>query len=435
MDHADFDVASEYETLLQFLYVAPVGLVQIDAAGEIAMINPLSAQLLMPLTRDAGLVNLFSALQGVAPDLRQRVQRFKEPQGRVCDAMPLQVSAGVRGQSDPQVLSLSLIKLDDDKLMAVINDISLQVKREKQLKQNEAWFNAILTGISDYALVSLDANGRIAEWNPSIGRVTGFLGEHLVGRPYSVFYPEDATTPERVLDRLHDADRNGWSLDDGWRMRLDGSRFWGSAMIVPLHDLKPDSRPAEGEPAYCLVIRDITSQREASESHRRATSCDHLTGIANRRAFFEAAEQELERWRRAPRPTTLVMFDADHFKQVNDTHGHAAGDAVLRHIAALMTASFRGVDVVARLGGEEFAVLLPSTELDTARGAAERLRKAMAARPVVVDGVEIHCRISGGVAAWDGSLDGVDAWLKRADRALYRAKAEGRDRIVCADAG
>ena len=117
------DLAEEYEALVQFLYVAPVGLIQTGADGSIVMINPLSAQLLMPLSRDGGLSNLFSALEGVAPDLRHQAHAFKDAYGMVCEGLRIQVSAGVRGQSDPQILSLSLLKLDDTRLMAVLNDI------------------------------------------------------------------------------------------------------------------------------------------------------------------------------------------------------------------------------------------------------------------------------------------------------------------------
>jgi diguanylate cyclase (GGDEF)-like protein/PAS domain S-box-containing protein len=429
------DITSDYEALIQFLYMAPVGLAQLDARGDIVMINPISAQLLMPLSRDGGLSNLFDALANVAPDLRDLAASFTREQGPICDGLRIQVSAGVRGRIDPQVLSLSLIKLDQTRLMAVLNDISLQVKRERLLRQNEAWFNAVLTGVTDYALISLDANGRIDDWNSSIGRVTGFDQAATLGQPYSIFYPEDATTPDRLIDRLHEAEANGWSLDDGWRIKADGSRFWGSAMIAPLRDraapdgVEPGPVLMGEERAYCLVIRDITDKREASENHRRATSCDHLTGIANRRAFFEAAELEIERARRTPRPLSLLLFDADNFKRVNDSHGHPAGDAVLRNLADTLSATFRQVDVVARVGGEEFAVLLPSTGVNGALTVAERLRKAVESQRVVADGVPISYTVSAGIATLEADVAGLDALMKRADQALYAAKAAGRNQV------
>ena len=438
MDAVESDVSEELEALIQFMYMAPVGLAQTAVDGEILMVNPLSAQLLMPLSRNGELNNLFTALESVAPELRHLVARFKPASGMVCEAMQLQVSAGVRGKSDPKMLSLTLLKLDPSRLMAVLSDVTQQVKRERMLRQNEAWFHAIFTDITDYALVGLDRLGRVEAWNESIGRVTGFDRAAVVGQPYSVFYPNEAITQVRVLDRLHEATENGWSLDEGWRCKADGSRYWGSALISPLRE-RPGTATAttaltptqaDDEPSYCLVIRDITDKREASERLRMTHDCDHLTGIANRRAFFEAAEIELTRWRRRPRPLSLLLLDADHFKAVNDQYGHPAGDAVLRDLAATLSANFREVDVVARVGGEEFAVLLPSMSADAALAVAERLLAAIAARRVECDGVQIAYSVSGGIAAMDDSVAGLDALMKRADEALYTAKRTGRNRIA-----
>jgi diguanylate cyclase (GGDEF)-like protein/PAS domain S-box-containing protein len=437
MDAAAAILAEEHEALIQFLYMAPVGLVQTSVDGEIAMINPISAQLLMPLSRDGSLMNLFTALEDVAPELRHLVAGFGGQNGMVCDGLRIRLSAGERGKSDPQMLALSLVKLDDARLMAVLNDITMQVNRERLLKKNEAWFDAILTGITDYALVSLDGRGHIDEWNESIRRVTGFTRDAVLGRPYSIFYPDGAITPDRLLDRLGEADDDGWSLDQGWRLKADGTRFWGSAMIVPLRERTGpavDGAPlfaGQHDSAFCLILRDITDKREASEAHRRDTSCDFLTGIANRRTFFEAAELELERRQRSPRDLSLIMFDVDNFKRVNDIYGHPVGDAVLRHVADLLTANFRQVDVVARVGGEEFAVLLPSTDLRGATVVANRLRQAVNASPLEAAELRISCTISGGVAAMDDSLAGLDALMRRADSALYAAKESGRNRIEC----
>ncbi len=378
-------LAAEHEALMQFLYLAPVGLVQTAADGEILMINPVSAQLLMPLQRDGNLVNLFDALAGVAPELRHLCAMFARPTGMVCDGMHIQL--GGRG---PQVLSLTLLKLDEARLMAVLSDVTEQVRRDRQLRQNEAWLGALLTSITDYALVGLDGAGRVSAWNETIARITGH--------------------------------------GEGPRVRADGSEFLASAMISPLPDRDPHLAEP-GDPAYCLVLRDVSDKREAIDARRKSLFSDHLTGVANRRAFFEAAELELNRNRRAPRPTALVLLDADHFKRINDRHGHAGGDAVLRHLGQLLSATFRQVDVVARVGGEEFAVLLPSSGLDAAVAVAERLRGLVAGRPVAYDGALIACTISAGVAVCDGEALGLDGLMKRADRALYAAKAAGRDRV------
>ena len=416
----------EYEALLQFLYLVPVGVVQFAPDGTIGMLNPLCAQLLMPLSSDGGLENLFVALEQVAPELRNLVGTFPAANGTVCDSLRVQLSAGIPGRVDARMLSVSLLKLDEKRLMAVISDITQVVKRERQLKQSEAWFNAVLTGITDYALMSLDASGRIEAWNQSISRVTGHAERAVVGHDMTVFHSPGSITPHRIADRLLEADANGWSLDNGWCVRADGSRFWANTMIAPLS--REENQP-QGDQGYALIIRDISDKREAGDSAMRASSCDYLTGIANRRTFFEAAELELERWRRFPRPLSMITIDADFFKKINDTWGHPAGDDVLRNLALTLAATVREIDVVARLGGEEFAALLPSTDLEGALRLAERFRSAVASQRIKIGEQEIRYTVSVGVASMDDQVAGVDHLLKLADRALYAAKNAGRNRV------
>ena len=416
----------EYEALIQFLYIAPIGLLQARLDGEILMVNPLCAQLLMPLSKDGDLSNLYTALEGLAPDLRSRVHAFDAPNGMVCEGWQLRVPAEPLPRAGRRILALTVLKLDEQRLMAVIGDVTQSVQRERELRQSQAWINTIVTGLTDYALLTVDADGRARDWNASVERVTGRGSVATVGQAYSVFYPDDAMDPTGVSDRLSEADRSGWSLDEGWRQRADGSRYWGSCLIAPLHaqgEVLPEDR------AYSLVIRDVSDRRDASEALRRAVACDHLTGLANRRALFEACELELHRWRRAPRPLSMVLIDADHFKAINDRLGHAAGDAVLRHLAAALVATFRTMDVVARLGGEEFVVLLPGCSEQAAMAVAQRLCDSIAASAVDVGGTPVHYTVSVGVATMDAAVDGVEAFVERADKAMYAAKAAGRNRV------
>ena len=422
----DTPIEEEYEALIQFLYIAPIGLLQARMDGEIVMVNPLCAQLLMPLSRDGDLSNLYSALEGVAPDLRSRVAAFEGPHGMVCEGWQLRVTANPAQKTGRRILALTVLKLDAQRLMAVIGDVTQSVQRERELRQSQAWINSIVTDLTDYALLTLDDRGRARDWNPGVERVTGRDSDATVGQSYSVFYPADALDATGAVDRLHEANRSGWSLDEGWRQRADGSRFWGSCLIAPLH--APDEVLPE-ERAYSLVIRDVSDRREATEALRRAVACDHLTGLANRRALFEACELELQRWRRAPRPLSLVLIDADHFKRINDDFGHATGDAVLRHLAAGLSATFRAMDVVARLGGEEFVVLLPGCDGEAATAVAQRLCDSIAAQAVVVEGATVRYTVSVGVATMDAAVEGVDALIERADRAMYAAKGAGRNRV------
>jgi len=158
---------------------------------------------------------------------------------------------------------------------------------------------------------------------------------------------------------------------------------------------------------------------------------DFLTNLANRRAFYEEGERELQSLQGSNRPAAVVMLDIDHFKSVNDRYGHAAGDSVIRAVAELIRANLRASDIAGRLGGEEFALLLPDTAAATVLVAAERLRAATEALLVEQDGVRINFTLSIGVAvlADDATLD---QWVARADAALYRAKQAGRNRVAVA---
>lgn len=419
-------VEDEYEALIQFLYIAPIGLLQARMDGEILMVNPLCAQLLMPLSRDGDLCNLYAALESVAPDLRSRVQSFEGPHGMVCEGWQLRVTADPLHKAGHRILALTLLKLDEQRLMAVLGDVTESVQRERELRQSQAWINTLVSGLTDYALLTLDDQGRARDWNAGVERVTGHRSGTTIGQPYSVFYPADALDATGARDRLFEADSSGWSLDEGWRQRADGSRFWGSCLIAPLHaadEVRPEDR------AYSLVIRDVSDRREVTEALRRSVACDHLTGLANRRALFEAGELELQRWRRAPRPLSLVLIDADHFKRINDNFGHATGDAVLRHLAAGLSATFRAMDVVARLGGEEFVALLPGCDEHAAAAVAQRLCDSIASQPVMVGDATVHYTVSAGIATMDNGIEGIEGLIERADKAMYAAKAAGRNRV------
>jgi diguanylate cyclase (GGDEF)-like protein/PAS domain S-box-containing protein len=424
-------IVAEHEALIQFMYLAPVGLVQADMAGDIAMINPISAQLLLPLAPQACLNNLFEALEGVAPELRHLCASFGADSGMICEGRHIVLHQGSRARiarGTPEVLSISLLKLDAGRLMAVISDVTEQVRRERQLKQADAWLNAILTNITDYAVVSLDRDGHISAWNDTIGRVTRFDAD-VVGQPYSVFFPEGGTTDARQVDCLREALANGWNLEEGPRLRADGSQFWGSAMISPMPD-NGALHEGETDSAYCMILRDISDKHAEGATAHSATFSDALTGVSNRRAFFDAASKELGRRRQSPRATSLVVFDADHLKDINQRLGAAAGDQVLRQLAARLRATFRDVDVVARMGGNQFAVLLPSTDLAGALIVAERVRAQVAAQAAAPDGSVISFTVSAGVAEMDDDANELTALMARAEQAMRRAKQQGRNQVA-----
>jgi diguanylate cyclase (GGDEF)-like protein len=171
---------------------------------------------------------------------------------------------------------------------------------------------------------------------------------------------------------------------------------------------------------------------ERENLFREMSTIDGLTRLTNRRSFIERSESEFARARRVPiSGISCIMIDIDHFKKINDTLGHHAGDAVLVQTAALLLANARQYDEVGRYGGEEFAVLLPETSLEVATQVAERLREKIAAQSITVDGKKISITASFGVACFPGEgVETINDLLKAADAALYKAKHAGRNRVV-----
>lgn len=167
--------------------------------------------------------------------------------------------------------------------------------------------------------------------------------------------------------------------------------------------------------------------RETNRVLEQLALSDSLTGLANRRRFFEQASAEVVRAQRYRHPLSVQMFDLDHFKLINDRFGHIAGDNVLRAIADVLRANLRRNDLAARIGGEEFAVLLPETDVDAAECHAERLRQAIASYRFGADLPDIT--VSVGVSCLETGETTIEAVLLRADKALYRAKMAGRDRV------
>jgi diguanylate cyclase (GGDEF)-like protein len=182
--------------------------------------------------------------------------------------------------------------------------------------------------------------------------------------------------------------------------------------------------------AAVMIHRSWRRQQRATRELARQARTDGLTGLANRRRFFELAEAELARAERYRSKLSVLMIDIDHFKEVNDAYGHSTGDQVLRELGALCTGVLREVDTVGRVGGEEFAILLPETDLAAAREVAERLRAAVAAHRVQrPEGLPVAITVSIGVAASEPGRN-LDTLMSRSDSALYEAKRSGRNRVV-----
>lgn len=178
---------------------------------------------------------------------------------------------------------------------------------------------------------------------------------------------------------------------------------------------------------------------DANRELTRLATIDPLTEIYNRRYFLTRAEDEFARARRYGGGFSVIMIDIDHFKRIDDTHGHGGGDTVLKHLCRLIDEMLRSMDYLGRLGGEEFAICLPETEAPGAQLVADRIRAAVAGSPVLLpspDGeVTLAATASFGVAAFSAIDKDFAALLNRADAALYRAKAGGRNRVVVGEPG
>ena len=161
-----------------------------------------------------------------------------------------------------------------------------------------------------------------------------------------------------------------------------------------------------------------------------SATIDGLTGLYNRKYFFDLASAEFERTRRYEHPLSLIILDIDYFKDINDTYGHSFGDEVLKVVAHRCKTIVRNVDIIARFGGDEFIILLPETGLDDARLAAEKIRKTIGSQPVIIDNkTEVYLTISLGISSAGERIENIDGLFKKADQALYLAKEEGRNNV------
>jgi diguanylate cyclase (GGDEF)-like protein/PAS domain S-box-containing protein len=284
---------------------------------------------------------------------------------------------------------------------------------------DDAW-HRLADSVEDLAIILLDRTGRIVSWNRGAEKLKGYSADEIIGRSFSIFYPDEALEVGHPQRELEAAAAMGRYDEEGWRVRKDDTRFWAHVVITALHD---DEGDIEG---FGKITRDLTPVKQAEEQRARAfalleatAATDSLTGLANRRAWDETLERELPRAARDGTPVCVVMLDLDHFKAYNDEHGHRQGDHFLRRCAVVWRGKLRPSDVLARYGGEEFALCLPRCRAAEAVALVDRLRSTTPN--------ERTC--SAGVAEWDGQ-ESIDRLFGRADRALYDAKAGGRNRTA-----
>lgn len=252
--------------------------------------------------------------------------------------------------------------------------------------------------------------------------------EELPGSVDSRFFPPETVT------RLHDIDTRVLMHGEDTAEKVVCKSDDGSIRIyweikTPIYEDDKKTRIC----GLCGISTDITEFELLKGKLEQQARQDYLTGLFNRRFFMEQGHAELVRAQRYGHALSVLMLDIDYFKKINDRHGHQAGDAVLKRLADVMREILRNVDIIGRIGGEEFAVLLPETDLQRAAEVAERLREE-ATRAVVtlVTGIPLHFTVSIGVASLEGKDVDLNTLINQADRALYQAKENGRNRVCLA---
>ena len=285
-----------------------------------------------------------------------------------------------------------------------------------------------ITGVIDTAqavVLVVGEDHRIVRANAFAAKMSGIAAPDLVGvDTVATFFAPEARDAAREILRTARSQVHG----DAGTLPLDTTT--GERRVFGwYHSLLAD--PGSDVPLLLLVGRDMTERERLFREVERLSTTDPLTGLSNRRHFDAAAQLEILRARRHHRPLSAVMLDVDHFKLVNDTHGHAAGDRVLVALSGLCVAMSRRTDLKARLGGEEFCLLLPETSAASAHQVADRIRTGLQGLPFENAGRTFHVTVSMGVAGHTGE-EVLDALLARADRALYQAKDSGRNRVVVA---
>jgi len=366
----------------------------------------------------------------VLPWLREELERFLI-RGEVTTDCPVMVE----GRSVPLRVTLSRLQ-EEGRMLGVmvgwrdLNDgrpLDLQLLASQRASEDR--FQRLMEQ-APFAIAMFSRDGWLVQVNPAWA--------HLweVPRPAELLHRFNLLTDPQ-------SQAVGYAL--AFRQALQGETVdVGEVEVKPFAPRNDSQRLALHSRVYPLtgsdgqvhtvvtVHEDISERKRLERALKNIASTDSLTGACNRLHFMERAEREFARYRRYRGSLSLLMLDLDHFKHVNDTHGHHAGDGVLRQMVQRCRQLFRETDLLGRLGGEEFAVLLPETALAQAQITAERLCREMAEQPIVLEGQSVAVTVSIGVAQAQADDRSLEELLRRADQALYDAKHGGRNRVNCA---
>jgi diguanylate cyclase (GGDEF)-like protein/PAS domain S-box-containing protein len=300
-----------------------------------------------------------------------------------------------------------------------VRDITELKRAEEQLRSASLYARSLIEAGLD-PLVTISAEGKIMDVNEATVLGTGVARERLIGSDFSQYFND----PDKAQAGYQEAFAKGVIRNYPLTMRHVSGKLIEVLYNATVYHTE------KGEMAGVLAVaRDITERKRAEQAEELARR-DSLTGLYNHRTFYALLEEEFIRTQRFNRPVSLLMLDIDHFKGVNDAHGHQAGDDILKGLSDLLAKQARAVDRVCRYGGEEFTVILPETDSTMATQIAERLRAEVERHPFDIGGgKEIGITVSIGVATYPHQTDTIEGIVKAADIAVYAAKQAGRNRV------
>ncbi len=297
------------------------------------------------------------------------------------------------------------------------------VRAEAALKASEE----LMRNTFDHAAVGIvhtSMGGRFLLANQKFCEMLGYTRDELLAmRTRDITYPDDREERDAETDyqpRLVAGEINTYSAEKRY-VRKDGTLIWVNRTVSLARD-------NAGKPLYFIrVVEDITERKQAVEQLNYLAQYDALTGLPNRILFRDRLAHAMARAKRNDLMLALMFFDLDRFKEINDTLGHTAGDAVLQAVAKVMKESLREVDTIARLGGDEFTLILEDiAHVDRVTALADKILQIFA-DPIVIEGRELYVTASIGITLYPAGVDDVDALLQAADIAMYHAKEEGRN--------
>jgi diguanylate cyclase (GGDEF)-like protein/PAS domain S-box-containing protein len=329
-----------------------------------------------------------------------------------------------------QVPPHPLPELGSEEIRQLIRSFNRLQKRNDeqgmQLRASEERWKFAVEGSHDGVWDRNLVTGKVS-YSKRYKEMYGFAEDELEDKEeawYARVHPDDVAEVEASRKAYFAGDSDIYKSERRMQCK-DGSWKWTlvRGMVV--------RRAEDGKPLRMIGTHtDISEQKRQEAELRMLATSDPLTGLPNRRHFLSRMDEELARLQRLDaQDVSLLMLDIDYFKRVNDTHGHSVGDAVLKHFAAILNEELRQIDSVGRLGGEEFAIILPGADPAAAETFAERLRRKVETSPLQMDALSVPVTVSIGIAAMRPNDTPTNNALARADEALYQAKSSGRNRV------